>query len=96
MGRGYNSCIYCVGGGASSVCPAPCHTSSAAASSLAARRKVYLLLISKARRCRDKEFARNLFFVFSIHLIVVTRGSLVLDCLLQITHIIPTGSEIIH
>lgn len=36
------------------------------------------------------------FFVFSIHLIVVTRGSLVLDCLLQITHIIPTGSEIIH
>lgn len=34
--------------------------------------------------------------VFSIHLIVVTQGPLVLECLLQITHIIPTGSEIIH
>lgn len=34
--------------------------------------------------------------VFGVHLTVVTRGPLVLDCLLQITHIIPTGSEIIH
>lgn len=99
-GQGYNSCIYCVSGSASSICPALFtlyYMSSTVSLIFNSTEKMYLFLISKATRWPGKiDSWPGIFFVFSIHLIVVTQGPLVLECLLQITHIIPTGSEIIH
>lgn len=97
-GQGYNSCIYCVGGSASCICPAVFtlyYMSSPVSLILGSVEQLYLFLISKARRWPGKIDSWPGFFLCLVF-IVVTQGPLVLDCLLQITHIIPTGSEIIH
>lgn len=91
--------IVSVSGSASTVCPVPVRSLFAVASLPFHTSSTQLnknTFFSKARRWPGKINVGQEFFVFSVHLIVVTQGPLVLDCLLQITHIIPTGSEIIH